>query len=90
MSQYQVTKRLEPVQVDDFDTVPQLESLTYIQEVMSAPNFMRLSLFKLALMAEYTDAPAEGIAYLKNLQGLPWDLSGLGLPQYNPPPPARV
>jgi hypothetical protein len=87
MSQYQATSVLAPVQFDQFDTLQELEGLGYIQQAMSAPNFLRLSLFKLALMCEYTDAPAEAVAFLKNLQGLPWNLSSLGLPPWNPPPP---
>lgn len=88
MSKYQITKRLPPSEVYQFDTVQELESLDFVRDAMSVPNFNRLSLFKTVLMIEYIGANALPLAYIKNLEGLPTDLSELPLPAWTPPPPS--
>lgn len=75
------------VAVVDFDTVDELKQVEFVKRWMNKPEFVRFSISQTALMVEQNDNTYWGIAFLKNLEGPPADLSGLGLPMWKPPPP---
>lgn len=86
MSKYQVRQRYPnfitgfPATVVDFDTLDELNEVPFIKRWVSEPTFVKLSLSGTLLMAEKSDHTFWAVAYLKNLQGEPSDLSDLGLP----------
>jgi hypothetical protein len=93
MGKYELTQRFPnfmdglDIVVVQFDTVAELEDVEFVKQWITKPEFVRLSLARTALMVEQNDNTYWGIAFIKNLEGLPTDLSGLGLPAWKPPPP---
>lgn len=91
MSKYQIRQRYPNFitgfesAIVDFNTVEELEQIDFVKRWTSKPEFVRLSEGKGVLMVEQNDNTYWGIAYLKNLQGEPTDLSDLGLPAWVKP-----
>ena len=77
------------ITVVDFDTVDELEQVEFVKRWMSKPEFVRLSKGRGTLMVEQNDNTYWAIAFIKNLEGLPTDLSELPLPEWKPPPPGN-
>jgi hypothetical protein len=68
--------------VVDFNTIEELNQIEFVKRWVSKPEFVRLSKGKGVLMVEQNDSSHWGIAFLKNLEGLPTDLSELPLPEW--------
>lgn len=94
MSKYRLTQRNInsdtnfQIQIVDFDSVAEIESVEFVKQWMAQPQFVRLSKYKSALIVEQNDNTTVGIAFLKNLEGFPLDLSTLPLPEWVPPFPS--
>lgn len=69
----------------EFDTVDQLKSVEFIQQFMQQPNFKQLSLFRNALMVEFTDGTSETIGFISNTANPLLSLVGFDLPQWKAP-----
>jgi len=90
MGKFEVTqKSSDDPAIEQFDSVPELENIGFVLAAITQPNFYRLSTFKLGLIAEYAGQPEVVLGSIRNLQGLPWDISELGLPEWRPPPPSH-
>lgn len=93
MSKYRLTQRNIDsipdfqIQVVEFDTTEEIESIDFVKQWVTNPEFIRFSLFQGALLVELNSKNIS-IAFLKNLEGRPTDLADLNLPVWKPPAPS--